>query len=349
MNSVNKIVKALNIPSFSTVLGLLRRFGARGSNILFAKDYRPIVFKLSDRIYVNPYVLFIVLFAGSFLIQRLPFANLTNSLAISFMIAYLTFFKRYPQLYLDKLKSSLEISDKEFQCIRSQIGHYSFLKFGIVSLMAPLLYIAVNFRNPSHFFNSSNFLTISEHLPAELFAIFTGMLILQMNYITISEVYRFNIIAKKYAKVDLLDIHKLDPFSHIGVLAAMSIIGLYSVIPFSLIKEPELLYSLINSFVISIPFLLLNIGIPLYRVYKKINDKLVIEKKLIRKVLDVDNDAKTKLALFQHQKNINTLDIIGYRTYINSISPIPIAKHNVASFLSSLLFLIGSWLLPALL
>lgn len=349
MNRVSKIVKELSTPSLSTLMKILKRFAARGSRLLFNQKYRPTIFKLSDRLYINPYVLFIVLFAGSFLIQKLPFANLTNSLAISFILAYLTFFKRYPHLYLDKLRSSLAISDKEIQSLRSQIGHYNFLKFAIVSLLAPLLYIAVNFRNSSHAINTSNFLTISEHLPAELFAIFTGMLILQMNYITISEVYRFNIIAKKYAKVDLLDIHKLDPFSHIGVLAAMSIIGIYSVIPFSLIKEPELLYSLVNSFVISIPFLLLNIGIPLYRVYKKINDKLIIEKKLIRNVLDNDRHAITKLALFQNQQNLNTLDVLAYRTYINSISPIPIAKHNAARFLSSLLFLIGSWLLPALL
>lgn len=310
------------------------------------KKYRPLVLRLGDLIRINPIFIFVILFTISFILKNSKGVNLTNSLGISFIIPFLIFFSQKTNEFLKKLKPSLSISEEEYEKIKNKNGYYSFYKFIFVSLLAPLLVIIVNYNAlDGHFQIEGPTYFLGLEL-SKWYAIFTGTLILQMNYITITEVYRFNRIEKKYAIVDLLDIQKLDAFSHIGITAAMSVVGLYTVIPFSILNEPELIPSLISTCIISLPILIINLAIPLYGVYGEISDKLKSEKKIIREAINGNKKSLGQLAISEKQKNITPLDLIEYRRYINELSPIPIAQHSVVRFLGSFIVLVLSWVVP---
>ncbi len=310
------------------------------------RNYRPLVLRFGELAKINPLLLFVILFSCSFIFKNIPGINLTNSLGISYVIAYLIWFSRKAKAYLRKLRPSLKITPKEFQYLLDQSGRYKFYRFLFVSLLSPLLVFIVNYNALDGHFEITDQLSFLGLELSKWFAIITGTLLLQMNYITITEAIRFKKIEKKYAIVDVLDLHKLDSFSHLGIAAAMSIIGLFTVIPISILNEPELMTSLFSTLFISFPLLLINLTIPLYGIYKEIGVKLKIEKKLIGQALNNDKSSLEQLAIYGKQSNISTLDLIAYRTYINNLSPLPIAQNKIIKFLSSFILLILSWIVP---
>ncbi len=316
-------------------------------NSLFkGKHYRPVVLRLGDEIRINPWILFGVLFGVSFLFKDVRGVSLTNSLGISYIIPYLIWFSRKTEGYLKRMRPSLKISEAEYQALLNQNGRYRTYRFLLISALAPMLVFLVNYNTPAA---PSNAITHFQLLGLSLskwYAIITGMLILQMNYITITEVFRFRRIEKKYAIVDLLDIHKLDVFSNMAMAAGMSLIGLYTVIPFSVWSEPEAINSLIASFAISVPILLINLLVPLSRVYQDISQRQEEEKVLIRHALEGDQESLSKLQIASKQPELTTMNLLDYRRYIEDLNPLPISQNKLVSFAGSIVLLILSWLAP---
>ncbi len=315
-------------------------------NFFTSTTYRPLILRMGDRLKISPFIVFIILFSLSFLFKNIPGINLTNSLGISFVIPYLIWFSRKVEYYLKKIKPSLNIDEHQYQDLFIQSGHYRFYRFLLVSLLAPLLVFVVNYNSPNgHFQVDGQFYFLGLGL-SKWFAILTGMLLLQLNYITITEVLRFNKIERNFAFVDLLDIHKLDPFSQMGIAAAMSIIGLYTVFPFSIWKEPELMTSLFSTLIISGPILLFLLFVPFYGIYNDISKKLRNEKLLIRKAMDNHEPSLAQLAITNKQPKISVMELIAYRKYIYELSPIPIAQNNLVRLMGSFILLISSWIFP---
>ncbi len=320
----------------------------RIKSFLCSKSYKPLVLRIGDMFPGHPFILFVILFTCSFFIRKIPGLNLTNSLGISFVIPYLIFFVRRLRQYIDNIKPSLVVEESEYLTLKNKIGRYTFLRFLAISLLAPLLVFIVNYSSGPGHFTIEGQRSIMGIGIGFYSAVFTGMLLLQMNYIAITEVFRFNVIAKKYAEVDLLDIDKLDGFSQVALLAGMSIIGVYTVIPISLIEEPELKQSLLSSIVISLPILLVILAIPLYRIYSEIKTKLEEEKTLIQQSLAGDDVSMNKLTISSKQKSLSTMQLIQYRSYINDLSPFPVAQKSIIKSLWSLGLLIISWVVPLL-
>ncbi len=316
-------------------------------SLVLSRSYRPLIHRLGDTLPFHPALLFVILLALAFLLRNIKGINLTNSLAISYLIPYFIVFNRKIRAYLNKIKPSLEIGQEDFEQLNQKQGTYRFLTFVFVTLLSPLLVYAVNYSAPADIFYIEGQIYILGISMAKLHAIITGVFLLHLLYITITEVYRFNIIAKKYAVVDLLDLSKLDPFSHVAIAAGIGLIGLYIVLPISFFADPELRASMFNSLIISIPFLIITLTIPLWRLYREINARSKTEKSLIQSFFKGDLSNVDQLAISSKQQ-LSHLEMIQYRTYINGLSPVPITQHSIIRFCGSIVLLIISWTVPLL-
>ena len=305
----------------------------------------PLLLRLNNISWLNPYLIFILfmaIFLPPTIILDLPSAN---ALQISYTSALCLYLVKQYEKNLDRLRPDLDLSENAYAELRKRITHVSRVKFTLMTLSSIVFLLVANSTNPKVRAFLAGEQVPTGFLLGFFMALFTWVIILQATAIIINGGFIFRRVGKRNTKINLLNTDNLIVYSHVGLKTLFAMVSTLLVIPIALIVDGLNLLgpSLIILILVS-PFSIIAFYLPVSGIVKKLRQTKSREIEVINQALNGDYSSLSHSHLKQNTSDMNQMDLINYKTYINSVREWPINASVTIRLIALVIFPVLTWM-----
>ncbi len=146
----------------------------------------------------------------------------------------------------------------------------------------------------------------------------------------------------KEIKVDLLNLHRFMPLTKAGIISILAFTGVYAILFIFAFNINDLTTN--PAMLVLVPTIIVMIHRPLKGVRRRIIEAKEKEIELIEAAIEGNDEALKQSRIGNNLKNINVIDLIGYKKIIENTFEIPVNIPTASRFIFYLIIPLLTWI-----
>lgn len=179
-------------------------------------------------------------------------------------------------------------------------------------------------------------------LPALFWTVFVQMLL-----VFFRNAWVFHRLGQRHVEIDLLDVAALAPLGRVGVRNLLIFVGGYALAPLALIDAPGAGRSILTGFLVTAPFSLALLILPVYAVHRRLVQEKRAELDRIRRALHGDRSALAGSPIGHDSEKLPVTSLVLYRETIRQVKEWPVNAPALLRLVAYVVIPVLAWIAAA--